>query len=60
MSKKQTLTLDMIQKIFGKELMSYNRNLLFECPLCKDNENNKNKLVFNTEKIKGGNNELLQ
>ena len=59
MSKKQKLTLEMIQKIFGKELPSYNKSLLFECPLCKYNENNENKLVFNMEKSRGGNNELL-
>lgn len=60
MSKKQKLTLEMIQKIFKKELPSYNKSLLFECPLCKFNENNENKLVFNIEKEKGGINELLQ
>ena len=54
------ITLEMVQKYFGPELKNYKSNLLFECPLCKDNENNKNKLVFNIEKENGGNNELLQ
>ena len=52
MSKKRKLTLEMVEKYLGQEGKRYNGYVVFECPLCKveGNDKNKHNLVFGENK----------